>query len=42
VRHALAVNVSNLSNRLYAEFPNVSFFRPEPGRAVTVTYRLGF
>ena len=42
VRHGLTVNVSNLSNRLYAEFPNVSFFRPEPGRAVTVTYRLGF
>jgi hypothetical protein len=42
VHHDLAVNVSNLGNRLYAEFPNVGFFRPEPGRAVTVTYRLGF
>jgi outer membrane receptor for ferrienterochelin and colicin len=42
VHHDLAVNVSNLGNRLYAEFSNVSFFRPEPGRSVTVTYRLGF
>jgi outer membrane receptor protein involved in Fe transport len=42
VHHDLAVNVSNLGNRLYAEFPNASFFRPEPGRSVTVTYRLGF
>jgi hemoglobin/transferrin/lactoferrin receptor protein len=41
-RHDLAVNVTNLTNRLYAEFPNVSFFRPEPGRAVAVSYRLGF
>ena len=40
--HAVAVTVSNLTNTLYAEFPNASFFRPEPGRAVTVTYRLGF
>lgn len=42
MHHDLAVNVANLGNRLYAEFPNVSFFRPEPGRSVTVTYRLGF
>lgn len=42
VTHSVAVNVHNLANRLYAEFPNAAFFRPEPGRAVAVTYRLGF
>ncbi len=40
--HTLDVNVSNLGNTLYAEFPNASFFRPEPGRAVTITWRMGF
>ena len=40
--HSVAVQVANLTNRLYAEFPNASFFRPEPGRTVAVTYRLGF
>lgn len=40
--HTLAVDVSNLTNTLYAEFPNASFFRPEPGRAVTVSWRMGF
>jgi outer membrane receptor protein involved in Fe transport len=40
--HSVTVAVTNLTNRLYAEFPNASFFRPEPGRSVTATYRLGF
>ncbi|MEZ4584929.1 MAG: TonB-dependent receptor [Gemmatimonadales bacterium] len=40
--HSLALTVANLTDRLYAEFPNASFFRPEPGRRATVTYRLGF
>ncbi len=40
--HSVTVNLDNLGNRLYAEFPNAAFFRPEPGRSVAVTYRLAF
>jgi outer membrane receptor protein involved in Fe transport len=40
--HTVAVHLANLGNRLYAEFPNASFFRPEPGRSVAITYRLTF
>lgn len=39
---SLAVAVENLTNELYAEFANASFFRPEPGRSVTVSWLLGF
>ncbi len=38
----LGVGVTNLGNALYAEFPNVSFFRPEPGRSVFLTYAVAF
>jgi outer membrane receptor protein involved in Fe transport len=38
----LGVGITNLSNVLYAEFTNVSFFRPEPGRSVFVTYNVTF
>jgi len=38
VRNDIVLVVENLTDRLYAEFPNASFFRPEPGRHV----RLGF
>lgn len=34
VRNRLSFVVDNLTDRLYAEFPNASFFRPEPGRQV--------
>jgi hemoglobin/transferrin/lactoferrin receptor protein len=42
VTTSLAVSVENLTNELYAEFANVAFFRPEPGRSVTVSWLLGF
>ncbi|MEO8449398.1 MAG: TonB-dependent receptor [Gemmatimonadota bacterium] len=34
--------VQNLTDRLYAEAPNTSFFRPEPRRSVVATVQLGF
>jgi outer membrane receptor protein involved in Fe transport len=42
VGHGFAVLVDNLTDELYAEFSNASFFRPQPGRSVTATYRLRF
>jgi outer membrane receptor protein involved in Fe transport len=38
----LGIGVTNLTNALYAEFTNVSFFRPEPGRSVLLTYTVTF
>ena len=32
----------NLTNQLYAEFSNATFFRPEPGRTLKVNYRVKF
>jgi hypothetical protein len=40
--HRIDVGVANLANTLYAEFANVSFFRPEPGRRVFLTYGVAF
>jgi len=40
--HRVTVGVRNLTNALYAEFSNVSFFRPEPRRSVVLTYDLTF
>ncbi|MEO8216967.1 MAG: TonB-dependent receptor [Acidobacteriota bacterium] len=40
--HDLTVWGENLTNELYAEFSNASFFRPEPGRRIRVAYRLSF
>ena len=42
VTSSVAVSVENLTNELYAEFANASFFRPEPERSVTVSWLLGF
>jgi hypothetical protein len=42
VRHDVTLWVENLSDELYAEFSNASFFRPEPGRVAKLVYRLGF
>ncbi len=39
-RHSVGVVIDNLTDELYAEFSNATFFRPQPGRNVTVTYRL--
>jgi len=36
----LAVN--NLGNTLYAEFSNVSFFRPEPKRTLALAWTTTF
>ena len=36
VSNSLALTVDNIGNTLYAEFPNASFFRPEPGRNVSL------
>lgn len=40
--HRLSLGVTNLTNALYAEFSNVSFFRPEPKRRLVVTYDVTF
>jgi outer membrane receptor protein involved in Fe transport len=40
--HTLTLALNNLTNRLYAESANVSFFRPEPGRNLSVTWPAGF
>ena len=42
MRHTLQVEVANVTDELYAEFSNASFFRPEAGRHVTASYRLQF
>ena len=40
--HELTLWVENLTNELYAEYSNATFFRPEPGRAVRASYRVAF
>jgi hemoglobin/transferrin/lactoferrin receptor protein len=42
VRQSLTVAVHNLTNELYSETANASFFRPEPKRAVTVSLGVTF
>jgi outer membrane receptor protein involved in Fe transport len=42
VAHDLQLTVENLTNELYAEFSNATFFRPEPGRNVRASYRMRF
>lgn len=41
-RHELVIAAENLTDELYAEFSNATFFRPEPGRSISATYRLRF
>jgi outer membrane receptor protein involved in Fe transport len=41
-RNHLQVTIANLTNELYAEFPNASFFRPEPKRNLIVTWTTEF
>ena len=38
IRNSLALVVDNLTNQLYAEFSNASFFRPEPRRSVGLSF----
>ena len=40
VSHSLNAVLDNASDELYSEFTNASFFRPQPKRGVSVTYRL--
>jgi len=40
--HRLQMAVTNLTNALYAEFSNASFFRPEPKRNVTLAWEVSF
>ena len=38
----LAVAVDNIGNKLYSEFPNASFFRPEPSRSASIALVTAF
>ena len=38
----LTVWIENMTDELYAEFSNATFFRPEPGRTAKVSYRVTF
>ncbi len=40
--HDLTLIVDNLTDELYAEFSNATFFRPQPGRTYSVSYRMSF
>ncbi len=42
VSNDLTVVVNNLTNTLYAEFSNASFFRPEPKRTLAVSWTSSF
>jgi outer membrane receptor protein involved in Fe transport len=42
VSNDLTVVVNNLTNRLYSEFSNASFFRPEPERSLSVSWTSSF
>jgi hemoglobin/transferrin/lactoferrin receptor protein len=42
VRNSIGVSVENLTNELYAEASNTGFFRPEPGRSVTLMWTTEF
>ena len=41
-RTSLAFALQNLTNELYAEFANASFFRPEPGRSLSTSLVVEF
>ncbi len=42
LQHLLGVTVENATDELYAETSNALFFRPQPGRNVTVDYKVRF
>jgi hemoglobin/transferrin/lactoferrin receptor protein len=42
VENELIFRIENIGNALYAEFPNASFFRPEPGRNVSLALLVRF
>ena len=41
-KHTLALLGDNLTNELYAEFSNATFFRPAPKRSYLLSYSIGF
>ena len=41
-RHTLGIVIANLTNELYSEFSNTSFFRPQSKRNYIGTYRFSF
>jgi len=41
-RHRVEAAVTNVTNELYAEFSNATFFRPEPKRNLTLAYSVSF
>lgn len=41
-RHTFALLGDNLTDELYAEFSNATFFRPAAKRSVTLSYSIGF
>ncbi|MCP4204546.1 MAG: TonB-dependent receptor [bacterium] len=41
-QHELGLILDNLTDELYAEFSNATFFRPQPTRNATLTYRLRY
>ncbi len=42
VATSLGVAVDNLTDELYAEFSNATFFRPQPGRTFLVSWIASF
>lgn len=42
ITNSLSVSVENLTNELYAEFSNASFFRPEPKRTLLLSWISSF
>ena len=42
LRTSVLFTVENIGDKLYAEFPNASFFRPEPGRHFALGLVVGF
>jgi outer membrane receptor protein involved in Fe transport len=40
--HRVAAALTNVTNELYAEFSNATFFRPEPKRNLTLSYSVSF
>ncbi len=42
LEHGVNFSLNNLTNRLYAEFANASFFRPEPKRSAAISWTTSF
>lgn len=42
VRNQLSLSIDNIGDALYAEFPNAAFFRPEPGRNLSLRLTSSF